>query len=147
MRLTINGRLLELPSDVTVLDAIHQAGIRLPALCHDSRMKASGNFRLCLVEIDGCERPVPSCYTRATEGMQIRTHTPELEAGRKAILGLLAQRYPDHHLRQWPDKPFHQWLRKYGLAGSTAESEIAVDESHPYIIHNERISFQICSGF
>jgi formate dehydrogenase major subunit len=133
MRITMNGTPLELPAGLTVLDAVKQAGIRLPDLCHDPRMKPSGNCQLCLVEIDGQERPVASCYTPLSEGMQIRTHTHELEAGRKAILELLARRYPDDALRRWPDKPFHQWLRHYGLDGGSPQRTIAIDDSHPYI--------------
>ena len=61
--ITINGSSLEFPANFTVLEAVENAGIRLPALCNDPRLKPSGNCRLCLVEIDGHERPVASCET------------------------------------------------------------------------------------
>ncbi|MBK5292282.1 MAG: formate dehydrogenase subunit alpha [Acidobacteriia bacterium] len=133
VRVTINGTPAELAAGLTVLEAVDKVGIRLPALCHDPRVKPSGNCRLCLVEIVGHEQPVASCHTGLSEGMQIRTHTPELEAGRKAILELLARRYPADALRRWPDNPFHQWLRHYGLGGGTPERTAAIDDSHPYI--------------
>lgn len=133
MRATINSSPMEFPAGLMVLDAVDNAGIRLPALCHDPRVKPSGNCRLCLVEIEGNERPIASCQTRLSEGMRIWTHTPALEAGRKAILELLARHYPDQALHQWPDKPFHQWLRHYGLTGGIPERPIAADDSHPYI--------------
>jgi formate dehydrogenase major subunit len=65
--------------------------------------------------------------------MQIWTHTPELEAGRKTILQLLARRYPEEARRQWPNKPFHQWLRHYGVAGGESGGKVDADDSHPYI--------------
>ena len=131
--IAINGSSLEFPANLTVLEAVENAGIRLPTLCHDPRVMPSGNCRLCLVEIDGHERPVASCETRLSEGMQISTHTPELEAGRKAVLELLAHDYPGEALYESPDKPFHHWLRHYGLRGLAATRTIAVDDSHPYI--------------
>ena len=82
IHITINGSPLEVPSNLSVLEAVENAGIPLPALCHDASLMPSGNCRLCLVEIDGHERPVASCETRLSEGMQVSTHTPELEAGR-----------------------------------------------------------------
>ena len=131
--ITINGSSLEFPPNLTVLDAVENAGIHLPALCNDPRLKPSGNCRLCLVEIGGHERPVASCETLVSEGMRISTHTPELECGRKAVLELLARDYPAEALYESPDKPFHQWLRHYGLAGGAATRTVAVDDSHPYI--------------
>src|SRR5579864_7623447 len=73
-----------------------------------------------------------ACTTPAVEGMAVRTHTPELEAGRKATLAMQAERYPEPAVRQWPDKPFHRWLRHYGLEGKAAEGG-TIDDSHPYI--------------
>lgn len=130
--ITINGSSLEFPANLTVLEAVENAGIRLPALCNDPRLKPSGNCRLCLVEIDGHERPVASCETLLSEGMKVSTHTPKLEAGRKAVLELLARDYPVEALYESPDKPFHQWLRHYGLAGGAATRTVG-DDSHPYI--------------
>jgi len=133
VRVTINSKPLEFPAGMTVLEAMENSGIRVPSLCHDPRVRPSGNCRLCLVEIDGCERPVASCQTSLSEGMQVCTHTSRLEAGRKAILSLLAQRYPNEALCRWPEKPFHQWLRLYGLKGGAPEGAGAIDDSHPYI--------------
>ncbi len=133
MRATINGQEAEFAAGLTVLDALRKMGIRVPALCHDQRVKPSGNCRLCLVEIDGHERPAAACHTLLSEGMRISTHTAELEAGRKTILQLLAWRYPAEALHRSPDKPFHNWLRQYGVVGGATESTVAVDESHPYI--------------
>lgn len=133
MRVTINGKPLEFATGLTVLEGLQTSGIQVPTLCNDPRVSPSGNCRLCLVEIDGCERPVASCQTFLSEGMAIATHTERLEAGRKAILKLLAQRYPNDALRAWPEKPLHQWFRHYGMEGSLSERKTAIDNSHPYI--------------
>lgn len=133
MRVTINGQPAAFASGLTVLEALDKVGVRVPALCHDSRVKPSGNCRLCLVEITGHERPVASCHTSLSEGMQISTHTPMLEAGRKTILEMLARDYPEEAFFRWPDKPFHHWLRHYRVRSVSLESRVAIDDSHPYI--------------
>jgi formate dehydrogenase major subunit len=112
---TINGSSYHLRAGITVLEAAQELGIRLPDLCHDPRISPSGSCRLCLIEIDGHERPLAACQTPISEGIDIRTHTPQLEAGRKAILEMLARRYPAEALAQEADQPFHQWLQHYGV--------------------------------
>jgi formate dehydrogenase major subunit len=133
VRVTINGKPLELAAGLTVLNGLQTSGIQVPALCNDPRVPPSGNCRLCLVEIEGCERPVASCQTFLSEGMAITTHTERLEAGRKTILKLLAQRYPNDALCASPEKPLHQWFRHYGMEGCLSERKAAIDDSHPYI--------------
>jgi len=140
LRVTINGQPAEFAAGLTVLEALDRTGLRIPALCHDPRVKPSGNCRLCLVEIEGHERPAASCQTNLAEGMQISTHTQELEAGRKTILQLLAGRYPEEAWIRGPNKPFHQWLQHYGIACRGPESKVAADGSHPYI----RVDMSLC---
>jgi formate dehydrogenase major subunit len=132
MRFTLNDRACECSTGATLLEAIQRAGVELPALCHDPRLKPCGSCRLCLVEVEGSSHPVAACETPAAAGMVIHTHTPGLESGRKTISAMLAARYPESANAQWPEKTFHQWLRHYGLGGGGAE-EGAVDDSHPYI--------------
>ena len=132
MRLTINGRLLEVSSDLSVLDAVHQAGIRLPTLCHDSRLKASGNCRLCLVEIDGHEPAGTFLLHRSVRRYADPDSHTQIEAGRKAILGMLARAIltmPPAVAGQALSSMAPE-LRPCGFDGPTT---IAVDDSHPYI--------------
>src|SRR5579864_9649040 len=101
LALLVNGKRRECRAGATLLDVLQEAGIELPALCHDPRVKPCGSCRLCLVEIEGWRHPMAACTTPAVEGMAVRTHTPELEAGRKATLAMQAERYPEPAVRQW----------------------------------------------
>ena len=49
--------------------------------------------------------------------MEIESDTPELEQTRRGILEMLVRRYPAHAIRRFPDKPFHQEIRRAGLIG------------------------------
>lgn len=45
--------------------------------------------RVCLVEVEGEERPVPACVTPARGGMRVSTDTPALRAHRLAVAEML----------------------------------------------------------
>ena len=131
----INQRSHEFDSGLTVLQALRQAGVEMPTLCHDDRLKPCGDCRMCLVEITGWSHLAASCLTPLADGMQIETHTPELEDERRALLAMMAARYPAKSLAQFPDKQFHQLLRDYDLEHAClGEADpTLMDNSHPYI--------------
>lgn len=131
----INNQPYEFDSGLTILQALRRTGNEVPTLCDDERLKPCGDCRMCLVEIVGWSHPTASCLTPLTDGMQIATHTPELEDERRALLAMMAARYPASSLSQFPDKQFHRHLRDYGLEhvclGEIDPSQL--DDSHPYI--------------
>jgi formate dehydrogenase major subunit len=115
MKLCVNGRALEVPSDSTVLQAARLADVEVPTLCHDDRLKPAGVCRLCLVQVKGVPHLVPACGTPVLDGMEVETHTPEVEDTRRTLLQFLAQDYPVDPTARWPEKQFHRWLRHYGV--------------------------------
>lgn len=135
LSLNINGKTHDVPEGLSLLDALRHAGVDLPTLCHDARLDPIGGCRLCLVEIDGISGPVAACRTAATDGMRVATHTPELEAGRRAELTWLARHYPSAAVAAEPDRPFHALLRSYGVTalGESVSGEPFTDTTHPYL--------------
>src|SRR5512144_2396560 len=113
MKLRVNGRTLDVPDGSTVLRATRLAGVEVPTLCHDDRLKPAGACRLCLVRVREFHHLVPACATPVAEGMEVETHTPEIEDTRRTLLRLLAEDYPANAVGQWPEKQFHHWLRHY----------------------------------
>jgi len=87
--LTINNQLLSARDDQTILDAVRDAGIDLPTLCHLEGVSDVGACRLCLVEIEGTRRLQPACVTRVAEGMVVQTDTERLRGYRRDIVQLL----------------------------------------------------------
>jgi formate dehydrogenase major subunit len=135
LRVRVNGQSVQLPNGVTVLDALRAVGVDVPTLCHDQRLKPAGACRLCVVEIRGLARPVAACTTPIWDGMEVASHTPEIEQSRRALLQLLAHKYPAEPSLRFPDKEFHRYLRAYDLAGEvgSAPHPVLRDDSHPYI--------------
>jgi formate dehydrogenase major subunit len=129
MKLRVNGRTLEVPDGSTVLQATRLAGVEVPTLCHDDRLKPAGACRLCLVQVKGVHHFVPACATPAADGMEIETHTPEIEETRRTLLQLLAEDYPKDAVERWPEKQFHRWLRAYGIKSENGCSEVHKPDS------------------
>ena len=133
---TINGRTSAFPAGTSVLKAARAAGIEIPTLCDDPRLKPCGACRTCLVEVKGTSHPVVSCMTELKGGMEIETDSAELQATRKMILRMLARKYPARPFSQFPDKPLHKLAREHGLGEDDFQGEqrrALLDESHPYI--------------
>ena len=133
--LTVDGRRHSAVAGSTILEAVAEIGIEIPTLCHDPRLAPSGACRVCIVSVEGEPRPVAACTTPVRDGAIVHTHTPEVEALRRTLLGLLASSYPAGALTTDPDQPFHDLLRAHGLDGGTLvrSSPVRVDDSHPTI--------------
>ncbi|HEY8944815.1 MAG TPA: formate dehydrogenase subunit alpha [Polyangiaceae bacterium] len=135
LRLVVDGEPCERPRGSTVLDALRSLGRDVPTLCHDARLKPHPVCRMCIVEIEGCPHPLPSCSTSVAEGMIVRTSTPELETSRRTSLELLARPCPPEILDEPEQLPFARYLRERSLADALvgAMDAALVDDSNPYI--------------
>ncbi len=93
--LTIDDKQVSVEKDATIYDAAKAAGINIPILCHDKKLKPFGACRMCLVEVEQMKgRLIPACTTPVTEGMIVRSSTPPVEKARKLVLELLMLNHP-----------------------------------------------------
>jgi formate dehydrogenase major subunit len=90
----IDGQTVEAESGMNILDAALANGIYIPHLCHHEDLVPVGACRMCGVEIDG--RPmVMSCMTPVSDGIDVKTDSPDIQAARKVTMDLLIA---DHHM-------------------------------------------------
>ena len=95
VNLTIDDKQVTAPKNATIYDAAKLNGIKIPILCHDKKLKPFGACRMCLVEVEQMKgRQIPACTTPITEGMIIRTSTPDIVKARKMVLELLLLNHP-----------------------------------------------------
>lgn len=95
VNLTIDDKQVTAPKTATIYDAAKLNGIKIPILCHDKKLKPFGACRMCLVEVEQMKgRQIPACTTPVTEGMIIRTATPDIIKARKMVLELLLLNHP-----------------------------------------------------
>lgn len=87
--IVVDGQAVEVPEGATVLDAARAAGAEVPTLCYLKGRSAVASCRVCVVEAEGCEHPVPACSTPVWDGMDVTTSSPRLDAYRRVALELM----------------------------------------------------------
>jgi len=100
-KIKINDIELEVDNNSTILQAASKLNIEIPTLCHldlecfhvDHK---TGSCRVCLVDVEmqGRTKMMPACCTPVSEGMNIKTNTPEVITTRRTILELLLSDHP-----------------------------------------------------
>jgi len=93
--ITVNGRAVEAEEGESILQAVRRAGISIPTLCYIDGLPPTGACRMCVVELEGDGRLVPSCSFPVAPGMKILTHSPKAISARKTIVELLLANHPD----------------------------------------------------
>ena len=88
MRLTIDGRGVELHDGATVLDGVNRLGLPLPQLCKDPDRPPLGACRTCLVHVEGMRGTPAACHLPARDGMVVSTEHPEAVRVRSTVLDL-----------------------------------------------------------
>lgn len=94
MRIAIGGKQVETGKGKSILDTALENGIYIPHLCGHPDLEAAGGCRLCSVEIEGLEHPVPSCTTEVAEGMVVSVNSPKAEKVRKMAMELILSSHP-----------------------------------------------------
>jgi len=94
IKITFDGESIEVKKGITVLEAAEEAGVFIPTLCSDADLHPYGACRLCVVEIDGVRGYPTACTTTATDGMVVRTDTPDLARIRRATIQLIRSDHP-----------------------------------------------------
>jgi ferredoxin len=87
LRLTIDGKSVEVEQGTTILDAARKIGISIPTLCFREGYSPSTSCMVCIVKVKN--RIIPSCATVAEDGMEIESETDEIHEARRTALELL----------------------------------------------------------
>jgi NADH-quinone oxidoreductase subunit G len=94
VELTIDGQKVQAPKGTLIIEAAKSAGIRIPHYCYHPGLSVVGSCRMCLVEIEKIPKLQPSCATPVSEGMIVRTRTPETLKNRRFVLEFLLSNHP-----------------------------------------------------
>ena len=69
--LTIDKKVISVPEGTTILEAARSANISIPTLCYLKDVNEIAACRICMVEVEGHARLVPSCDNAVVEGMVV----------------------------------------------------------------------------
>jgi formate dehydrogenase major subunit len=87
--ININGREIKTIEGRTILEVAKENSIDIPSLCEVKELDAYGGCGLCVVEVEGFQKPLRACSTKVADGMIIKTHTDEILNSRKFALELI----------------------------------------------------------
>ena len=94
VKITIDGKELEVNSGQTVLQAALDNGIEIPHFCYHGGLSIAGNCRMCVVEIEGAPKLSISCNEFVRDGLVIDTQSEKVKKARAAALEFLLINHP-----------------------------------------------------
>ncbi len=133
---TLNDRPVAAQPGESILQAADRLGVPIPRLCYTDGMRADGNCRACVVEIDGERVLAPSCCRAPKAGMVVRTDSPRATHSQKMVLELLASDMPPAPYR--PDSELEHWAQRMAIGRPRFAPRRSPDPdlSHPAIAVN-----------
>jgi len=139
--LTINGKVVTVPTGTTVLDAARGAGFFIPTFCHSEENPGFGACRICVVEIKGARNLPASCVTAAANGMVVETESEAVMVVRRTILELLLANHPTDCLTcdKNGECKLQEYAYRYGVKETGFQGEkhaYSLDDSNPYILRD-----------
>jgi len=113
----IDGKEIAVPKGTNVIDAARLVGVDIPHYCYHPKLSIVGNCRMCLVElgmpavdpatkapvmdpatgrqkVNWIPRPQIGCATNASQGLHVRTQTPQIKDCREGVTEFLLINHP-----------------------------------------------------
>ncbi len=94
INLKIDDKDVQIAAGATILDAAEKVGIQIPTLCYLKKVSPTGACRICAVEIEGADKTMTACNTRAVDGMVVTTQSEKLAKIRRQVVELLLVNHP-----------------------------------------------------
>ena len=138
----VNSREIEVPGNLTLLQACEMAGEEIPRFCYHERLSVAGNCRMCLIEVKGGPpKPVASCAQNVRDlrpgpdgaPPELFTNTPMVKKAREGVMEFLLINHPlDCPIcDQGGECDLQDQAVAYGRDGSRyQENKRAVEEKH-----------------
>jgi len=93
-KIKLNGKDVEAPASDKLLTVCLDQGAFVPHYCWHPGLTPAGNCRMCLVKVSNSRKLEVSCMYPVTEGLEVTTEGPEVDAGRKAVLEYMLINHP-----------------------------------------------------
>ncbi len=90
----IDGTEIEVDKGTSILRAAADAGHEIPHFCYHPALSSPANCRMCLVEVEGMPKLMPSCYTQVSDNMVVHTKSERVIKAQKAVLEFILINHP-----------------------------------------------------
>ena len=139
--ININGEVLSVPENITILEAAKMHGIKIPTLCHFPDQRVKANCRVCVVEVEGSRNLVASCSTPVRDGMKVKTNTTRVRETVQTILELIFANHPQECLTciRNANCELRQLAAEHGIREIKADMStplLPLDNSTPSIVRD-----------
>ena len=136
VRFELDGRVVEAPANLTLIEIADAEGVEIPRLCYKPGLDKVGNCRACMVEIAGERVLAPSCCRAPTDGMKVTTDSERALKSQKLVLELLLSDMPEAEYTRHNE--VDEWAAKLGVGKPrfAARAPVAPDLSHPAMAVN-----------
>lgn len=96
VRVTVDGKQIQVDSEKSLLIALEENGILIPSLCRNgtANMDTCEDCGLSLVEVNGAKKLFRACEVMPVEKMCIVTQSESIMRGQQAALSIL---YSNHY--------------------------------------------------
>ena len=94
IKFTLDGREITTPAGTLVIEAAKTQGIEVPSFCYYPGLSLQAACRMCLVEVEKMPKLQTACTLVATDGMVVKTDTPQVHNARKNMIEFLLSNHP-----------------------------------------------------
>jgi len=84
VNIEINGQPCQARKGAMIIEVTDALGISVPRFCYHKKLSIAANCRMCMVEVEKMQKPMPACATPVAEGMKIFTRSEIATGGQKA---------------------------------------------------------------
>src|SRR5882724_9626768 len=93
-KITVDGKTIDAKDRQMILQACNDAGVAIPQYCYHPGLSIPASCRICLVEVEGIPKLVPSCQTPVRDGMVVHSKSPKAVANQKQVMEYLLINHP-----------------------------------------------------
>ncbi|HET9528663.1 MAG TPA: molybdopterin-dependent oxidoreductase [Pyrinomonadaceae bacterium] len=94
VKVTINGKLFEVPKGARLIDVCREKGFDIPSFCYYADLALQASCRMCLVRIEKMPKLQTSCTITCTDGMIVTTQSEEIEKAQRGMTEFLLANHP-----------------------------------------------------
>ena len=94
LNVEIDGKQVEVDHGTTIIDAADKLGIPIPRFCYHKKLSVAANCRMCLVQVEKFNKPLPACATPVADGMKIFTRSKFAVEAQKSVMEFLLINHP-----------------------------------------------------
>lgn len=94
LNIEIDGKSVEVEHGSTIIDAADLIGVAIPRFCYHKKLSVAANCRMCLVQVEKFNKPLPACATPVADGMKIFTRSKATIEAQKSVMEFLLINHP-----------------------------------------------------